>query len=93
MEFRIPSSLAVLHINTVGSLELYPKISPERVASGNNSLKKKKSKCHCECPSTMVREGYPLVLLALTIRCSIIILGPKFLLTVKMWMSLRVNIM
>lgn len=31
--------------------------------------------------------------LVLTIRCSIIILGPRFLLTVKMWISLSVNIM
>lgn len=29
----------------------------------------------------------------LTILCNIIILGPKFLLTVKMWINLRVNIM
>jgi hypothetical protein len=87
-------------VDIVGSLKEPSSLkSPLKVAYVKNiAKKKKKSKCKLCCGPTlsmagMAREGHLPGLLALTIRCSIIILGPKFLLTVKMWMSLSVNIM
>lgn len=44
-------------------------------------------------PLTQQENGQLQTSFILTILCNMMIFGPKFLLTVKMWINLRVNIM